>query len=354
MYDAIIVGAGPIGCKLGELLGKENINTIILEEHPEIGKPAHCTGLVSHRIPKLSGASSDVIVNKVKKASFYSFDKNYLELKSRKKVYVIDRVKFDEELSELAKNYVEIKTSTRFEDFKRKRNYIAVKTKKEILKSKILIGADGPNSTVAYNARIKLPDNILTGLQVRIKSKYKTDGVELWFSKEISSDFFGWVVPENEEWARVGIATSDNVVKHLNYFLNHRFGKKIEPKDNTAGRIRFGLIKDSVSSNVLLVGDAATQVKPFSGGGLIYGLIGARVANEACIKAFEKEKYSYKFLKENYDEVWRQKLSWPITKGLLYSKIIHSLSDNQLSFLFSTLNKTRMRKLLEFTDMDLL
>jgi geranylgeranyl reductase family protein len=354
MYDVIIVGAGPIGCKLGELLGKENINTLILEEHSEIGKPAHCTGLVSHRIPKLSGASSDVVVNKVKKARFYSFDKNFIELKSRKNVYVIDRVKFDEELSELARDYAEIKTSTRFESFKRKKGYTEVKTKKEILKSKILIGADGPNSTVAFAAGIKLPENVLTGLQVRVKSKYVNDAVELWFSKEISPDFFGWIVPENKEWARVGIATSGNVVKYFNNFLNHRFGKKIETKDKTAGRIRFGLIEDSVASNVLLVGDAAAQIKPFSGGGLVYGLIATGVAAEACIKAFEKEKYNFNFLKENYDEMWKRKLSWPIKKGMFYNRTIHSFSDNQLSLLFSFLNKTRMKKLLEFTDMDLL
>jgi digeranylgeranylglycerophospholipid reductase len=180
------------------------------------------------------------------------------------------------------------------------------------------------------------------------------DAVELWFSKEISPDFFGWIVPENKEWARVGVATSGNVVKYFNNFLNHRFGKKIETKDKTAGRIRFGLIEDSIASNVLLVGDAAAQIKPFSGGGLVYGLITAGIAAEACMKAFEKENYSYRFLKENYDEIWKHKLSWPIERGMFYNRTIHSFSDSQLSLLFSFLNKTRMKKLLEFTDMDLL
>jgi hypothetical protein len=68
----------------------------------------------------------------------------------------------------------------------------------------------------------------------------------------------------------------------------------------------------------------------------------------------KEEKYDEKFLRENYENVWKGKLSWPITKGLFYSKVIHSLSESQLSFLFSAINKARVRKLLEYTDMDLL
>ena len=67
MYDVVVVGAGPIGSRTAEIIAKNGYKVIILEEHPEIGKPVQCAGLVSHRIFELSGASDNVIVNITKK-----------------------------------------------------------------------------------------------------------------------------------------------------------------------------------------------------------------------------------------------------------------------------------------------
>jgi len=355
MYDVIVIGAGPVGCKVGEISGKEGLQILILEEHSETGLPVHCTGLVSHRIFDLSGVSKDVIVNTVKKARFYASNKNSLELKSKKPAYVIDRERFDRELSERAKDSgVEIKTSTKFKGYKKGGETLEVNTNHGNFRTKILVGADGPSSTVAHAAGIKLPDSILTAVQTTVKSDFDSDVVELWFGPEISPDFFGWVVPENKSWGRFGLASSKKTVNYFKNFMMVRFKNLIDSKNNLAGVIRYGLIESSVSDNVILVGDAASQVKPFSGGGLIYGLIGANFAAEACIKALEEEEYDSKFLKKNYDEAWKEKLAWPIRKGLIMSRLIHSFSVDQLDFLFSSISKGKLTKLLEITDMDLL
>ena len=185
IYDIIIVGAGPIGCKVGELTAKEGFNVLILEEHPGIGLPVQCAGLVSHRIFKLSKVSQKVVVNKVRRARFYSLS-NYIELKSKKNVYVIDRERFDKELVKKAKSAgAVIKTSTRFLGHKREK-ILRVKTNKGEFQTKLLVGADGPNSSVARTARIKLPDNKLTGVQTTIKSHYNPKTVELWFDPKIT------------------------------------------------------------------------------------------------------------------------------------------------------------------------
>jgi len=353
IYDIIIVGAGPIGCKVGELTAKNGLNVLILEEHPEIGLPVQCAGLVSHKIFKLSKVSRRVIVNKVKKARFYC-SSNYMELKSKKSVYVIDREKFDKELVKKAKSAgTIIKTSTRFLNYKRGK-FLNVKTNKGSYQTKLLVGADGPKSTVARTARIKLPENKLTGVQTTIKSHYNPKTVELWFDSDISPEFFGWVIPENKNWARVGLATNKNVVKCLDNFFLKRLDRKIKCKKILAGTIRYGLIESSVSNKIILVGDAASQVKPFSGGGLVYGLIGAEIVAKACIKSLKEKNYKKEFLKENYDDIWKEKLAWPIRKGLIMNKLIHSFNDWQLSLLFSLIKKGNLSTLLEFTDMDLL
>jgi len=353
IYDIIIVGVGPVGCKVGELTAKEGFDVLILEEHPEIGEPVQCAGLVSHRIFELSKVSRKVVVNKVRKARFYCSN-NYMELKSKKSVYVIDRKKFDKEMVKKAESAgAKIKTSTRFLGYKREK-LLRVKTNKGIFRTKLLVGADGPNSTVAKTARIKLPDTKLTGVQTTIKSNYNPNTVELWFDSEISPEFFGWVIPENKNWARVGLATKKNVVKCLDNFFLKKFNRKVKCKKILAGTIRYGLIDNSVSNRILLVGDAAAQVKPFSGGGLIYGLIGAEMAAQACIKSLKEENYKKEFLEENYDDIWKEKLAWPIRKGLFMNKMIHSFNDWQLSLLFSLIKEGKLTGVLEYTDMDLL
>ena len=46
-WDVIIVGAGPVGGRTGELLAQRGQRVLILEEHEEIGRPFQCAGLVT-------------------------------------------------------------------------------------------------------------------------------------------------------------------------------------------------------------------------------------------------------------------------------------------------------------------
>ena len=160
----------------------------------------------------------------------------------------------------------------------------------------------------------------------------------------------GYRVPENEEVARVGLMSDLNPFPYLKSFLrrfeNARIGEK------TADLIRIGLIKKSVSTGVLLVGDAACQVKPFSAGGLVYGQIGASYAGRACIKALEANDFSEEFLLKNYDEEWKKELAWPIRKGLLLKCFFQQIRDS--AWVFKLMSLFGVQKLSSFIDMDLL
>jgi len=341
-YDVVVVGAGPAGCRTAELIAKKGFNVLVLEEHPDIGKPTQCTGLVSQRIGKIP---SKIIVNKIKKAKFCSGDESF-EVKSKKSVYVIDRRKFDRKIAEEAKKVgVNFKTSTRFLDFKNGE----VSTSNGIYRTKLLVGADGPNSSVAGVSGIELPKNILSAVQVNVKSNFDPGTVELWFGSDVAPGLFAWVVPESSSKARVGLAAD----KYPNKFFERFFRKRIGNLKST-GRIgdviRYGLIKKSVSENILLVGDAACQIKPFSAGGLVYGQIGAKYAGEACVKALHSNNFSEKFLLENYDKKWKKELAGPIRKGLLMRKIFSKFGKKS----FKLIKNLGITKLSSVMDMDFL
>lgn len=341
-YDVVVVGAGPAGCRTAELIAKKGFNVLVLEEHLEIGKPVQCTGLVSQRIGKIP---KKIIVNKIKTAKFCSGDESF-EVKSKKSVYVIDRWKFDKQIAEKARNAgVEFKTSTRFLDFRNGE----VATSNGIYRTKLLVGADGPNSTVAKVSGIELPNNILSAVQVNVKSQFDPDIVELWFGSDIAPGLFAWVVPESSSAARVGLASDKNSNRFFEEFLKKRFGN-LKSTGRIGDFIRYGLIEKSVTDNVLLVGDAACQIKPFSAGGLVYGQIGAKYAGEACVKALQKNDFSEKFLLENYDKKWKKELAGPIRKGLVMKKIFSKFGSKS----FKLIKNLGITKLSSVMDMDFL
>lgn len=347
----MIVGASVAGCRTAELISKK-YNVLVVEEHGKIGKPVQCAGLVSWRLLELlPNLPKDVIVNTVHAAKFFSPSGSCFELKSKKPVNVINRAKFDKYLYKKAKASAKIKLSTKFEGFNYVNESIEVITNKGNFKAKLLVGADGANSLVAIKAGIKRSDNALMGIQTTTRGDFDPDSVELWFGSSIAPKFFAWVIPESSSRARIGLATKINAKNYFERFLKRRIGRLKKP--DVAGTINFGLM-DTAADRLMLVGDAACQVKPFSGGGVIYGLIGAERCAHACAKALSKNRFDSKFLKQTYDKKWKSKLEKPIKKGLRYRKILNKLSDRQLNFFFASGKALKLTKILESWDMDLL
>lgn len=352
MYDVIIVGAGVAGCRTAELAARKGLKSIIVEEHADVGKPVQCAGLVSHRLTSiLPDLPDNVFLNKVSRAKFfYSLESKYpkFELKSSKNVHVVDREKLDKTLFERARSYdVKAVRSTKFVDYSADES-VSVKTNKGKIESKLLVGADGPNSLVSKRAGLFRPSNRLAGIQATVDGEFESDAVELWFGNDVSPDFFGWLIPESATKARIGIASKKGAMNHFKRFSKKRTGKTIKP--DVGGIINFGVM-DTVSDNVMLVGDAACQIKPFSGGGVVYSLIGSSYCANACVKAVQSENFSSSYLKKEYDKKWKWQLKKPIKKGLMYRNILLG-SDAKMKLLFNA--GIIVKSLLEKFDMDFL
>ena len=337
--DVVIVGAGPAGCRTAEIVARRGYEVLVLEEHSKIGKPVQCTGLVSNRIGEIP---KEIVVNKIKRAKFCCGNA-YFEIKSKQKMLLLDRERYDVWLAKKAeKAGAKFKLSTRFLGFEDGKVF----TNKGKIETKILVGADGPNSSVAKAVGIKLPGNLLFAIQVNVRSHFDSNTVELWFGDDIAPGSFAWVVPENEEAARVGLLTEKNPNFYLENFLKKRFGK-IETKNETGDVLRYGMIEKSVSERVLLVGDAACHVKPFSGGGLVYNKISSEIAAKAIIKSLEENDFSEEFLLENYEKKWKEKLFWPIIQGLAFKWIFSKISTSTIFSLIKNLGIANFASLLD-------
>lgn len=350
LYDVAVIGGALSGSRTAELLAKNGHKVLLIEEHSDIGEPCKCTGLVSWRTPEMLNLPKDLIVNTVDKANFHAPDGSYFTLKSKKSVFVLDRPGLDRFLFESAVDAgVDARTSETFEKFWYNNGAVSIKTNRGTYDAKIIVGADGGNSRVAKQAHIEMPRTVFSGLQTTAKGNF--ENVELWFGSKLCPKFFGWIVPEDKNVARVGIAGEKNPNFYYQNFLRKRVKSFSHP--NVAGIIRVGLMEDTVSDRVLLVGDAACQIKAVSGGGITYGLLGAQFAADACNKALEENKFSYKFFKEEYDERWKEKLALGIKMGVFYRKLLFSLSDFQMNVAFKFIEKFGYR-FLEKLDFDLL
>ncbi len=350
ILDVFVVGGSVTGSKTAELIAKEGKDVVLVEENSEIGRPCKCTGLVSWRIKELvPNLPSELIINTVGKAKFFPPNGNGFVLKSKNPVYLLNRPGLDKFLFNSAvKAGVKTSTGERFLAYKNLRNCVKIKTDKKTYKAKILIGADGANSSVGKQAGLDYPKSFLIGVQTTAKGNF--NDVELWIGSKFCPKFFAWVVPENNNVARIGLATNPNANKYYEEFLKMRIGRVERP--DVGGIIRFGLMNRTSADRVLVVGDAACQVKPYSGGGIIYGLIGSKFCARAALDAIEYKRFDGQFLKESYDDKWKSVLANPINRGLFFYKIISSKSD---LFLNSMMGAASVgTKVLNNLDMDLM
>jgi len=323
--DALIVGGGPSGLSTGSFISKRGFKTIILEEHREIGRPEQCAGLVSWRIGKLP---QKLVLNRVDTARFCLGNKSF-EVYSKKDMLVIDRAGYDKHLAENAlAEGAEIRLGERVIGLK---EGCVVTSIGNHYSGRILVGADGPNSIVARLTGLKQPGNLLFALQCVAKGVFEQHVVELRFEPEFSNEVFAWIIPLSRSRARVGLLTSDNPWPRFRLLLKRLGMRRVEARV-VGDSIRFGLMSKTSASRVILVGDAACQVKPFSLGGLVYSRICSRIAGDSCITALERNLFDGGFLAETYDSVWRRTIGGALEKGLRMRMLFNLMRRMPVSF----------------------
>jgi len=106
------------------------------------------------------------------------------------------------------------------------------------------------------------------------------------------------------------------------------------------------------ASNVLLVGDAARQVKPTSGGGIYPGLVGAKLAARVAVAALKEDNLSEAFL-SRYQNMFSDELGDEFKRATDIRRIFLSLSNERLERLLAILNdEKRQRILRDYGDID--
>jgi len=180
------------------------------------------------------------------------------------------------------------------------------------------------------------------------------DEVEVYFGEKVAPSFFAWLVPTSPGKALVGLLSRRNPGLHLRKLLTSLLAEgKIASADGTLnyGGIPLKPLKRTYGERLIVVGDAAGQVKPTTGGGIYYGLLCADTAANILKEALESNDLSAKNL-SRYQRGWKKKLGRELRAGYWSRKLYERLSDGQIDRIFAIIESSGIdRALLESEDL---
>ncbi|MEM3690853.1 MAG: NAD(P)/FAD-dependent oxidoreductase, partial [Candidatus Micrarchaeia archaeon] len=234
------------------------------------------------------------------------------------------------------------------------------KVRKSDLNSNLIIGADGALSNTASWFGFPKIHEFAFCYQADFQNVFIEEKgvVDVFLSNALFPGFFGWVIPLNECEARVGLGVFRDVRKHYNKSVKHYFEKFIKhpivsevignskKRNIVSAIIPLSIREKTAEGNVLLVGDAAGQVKATTGGGIVFGGNCARIAGMLAPAMLEKET-------EKYEREWRGKFERDLMLHKRMRVLYNSLSDSQIERYFAFAKKIGVESFLaKHGDMD--
>jgi digeranylgeranylglycerophospholipid reductase len=330
-----IIGAGPAGNYAASLLAKHD-SVHVYEDHNRIGRPIQCTGLLTSNIEDIVPIKQEFLVNKIGNARIFAPNKEYIDLKLRKKNYVVDRELFDGYFASLAEsNGAVYHLNHRFTGCSINQSIKLKFSNGNTAETDILIGADGPRSEVAKSAGIFGSRRFMIGAQARVRLNEKIDPDLIEF--HLPEQGFGWLVPEDDKIARIGVGVYTNTKKYFDEILGRYKYKILEWQSGVIPLYDRGIKVEK--ENIFLLGDAAAQVKATTAGGLVPAFAAAK---ELSIAIKNNESYSKRLKKLNL-ELWL---------SLLMRKAMDRFSQHDYDSLIKLCSQTRIKKIIENTDRD--
>jgi digeranylgeranylglycerophospholipid reductase len=343
-YDVIVVGAGPAGSTAARFAAAGGASVLMLEKDRDVGYPVRCGEAVSHEgVVQFIQPDPKWIAATVSRFRIVSPNGMSIVPRLDGTAYVLERRLFDYELAKLAvREGAEVITKAYVYDLLREGEQIVgvravIKDQKVEIRGTIVVGADGVESRVGKWGGIDTTTSIhdmescaqltLSGIEVE-------QGIlDFYFGEHVAPGGYVWVFPKGKDSANVGIGISvDNAkeksaVQYLEEFVQKKF-----PKAAILTRIAGGVpcaktCGEIVRKNMVLVGDAAHQVNPTSGGGIISGMIGGMIAGQVIGEAVAKHDTAH--LKE-YAERWHKRLGWRHEVFYRIKEGIAALSDHTL------------------------
>ena len=344
-YDAVIAGGSISGLMAAREIAKKGHSVLVLEEGFEIGTPDHCGGLVSTSALSELGIepTQKTFDSTIDSALIYGPSGNHIEINSKKqKVIVINRRELDKQVARQAEQSgAEIRVKTGFKE----KTKLGVKTTDGEIRCKTLVDCRGVGALI-NNER----DGVLLSAQYEVYADWIKDGrVEVYFDNVKYPGFFAWIIPSGNGTGKVGLAGREiNVSNIMKQFLKSKGNHSTIRKIFAPIWIK-GPIKNFVTGDIVIAGDAAGQSKPTTAGGIYSCGMGGIFAGNAITKYLESDDKSH--LKQ-YQKDWHDKFGREFEKQRLARKILERIDNKTIDSIFDTITPEITNEISNKDDFD--
>jgi geranylgeranyl reductase family protein len=353
MPEVLIVGAGPAGAfTAAELAARHDV--LFIEEHAQIGRPVQCAGLVTPRVLEMTSAF-DCVLNRLRGAVIVLPGGGELEFTAEEcKAVVVDRARLDQKLVERAQDAgALLRTATRFTA--RRQGVCLLRTERgsEEVSPQVLVGADGYRSAVAASVGLPPCRDTVRGVEVDVGMRMDDqERVRVMLGSEVAPGFFAWAIPCGD-FSRVGLCVQADAPTPARYLRKAMGRAGVDGKilARYSGRIPLGVRPRTYDDGALVVGDAAGQAKPISGGGIYTSMVAAGCAAKAISEALRRGDVSRRSL-SLYEQLWRAELGKELDNGYRARRIFISMKDAKLDKAGMLLSDPRARSVLGTGDID--
>jgi digeranylgeranylglycerophospholipid reductase len=350
--DVLVIGAGPAGSSAAKHAALGGADVILIEKKSEIGSPKRCAEGVSKAGLEKLGIKPDprFVTKELDGVRLVSPNGTNVWLTSEEielpeAGYILERKIFDKYMAmDAARAGAEIKVKTLAKAVKKEGDSIIVSCEhmgEEFeIKAKIIIAADGPESRVARWMGLRTATkakNMESGIQFEMCGvEFDRENVIEFYFGSVAPGGYAWIFPKGDDIANVGLAVISPDTDKIAYEYLKDFvatcpaTKNAQAVElNVGGDPVGGMPKKIYSDNLLVCGDAAGQVNPLTGGGIISGMTGGMHAGKVASEAIADNDYSAKRLKQ-YDKDVRSDIGDEIDKYLKVKDYALSLSDSEL------------------------
>jgi geranylgeranyl reductase family protein len=365
--EAVVVGGGPVGSFAAWNLARLGVETTVFEEHAEIGVPSHCAGHLSIRSLRNLGLyplPDRIVENRFSAANFYSPTGTAFSVHLKRPVTcAVNRELFDKFLAEKAQAAgARYRLNSRVHSLLIGNGFVRGVTVEqpsgvESVEAEVVVDAEGISSRLLRETGLATlkREKLVYAVEAEVENvkNIETDAVEVFLGKDYAQGFYAWIIPRLDGTAKVGLATKSGNPRALlrRLMLKHPTASKFLAQARIV-RMAFhpialgGPIPKAYADGFLAVGDAASQVKPTTGGGVIFGLTCARIAAETAAEGIREGDVSSAFL-QHYHKRCNDKLGFDFGVMLRVRRFLDSLSDEKIDEVLRACNRLGLDRALE-------
>lgn len=346
-YDVIVVGGGPGGAVAALTAARRGLDVLLVDKRQEIGTPVRCAEAIGYEpVEEFMPIDERWISAWIDAFRVVGPSGQSVRVPPTSPTMVVERKIFDRELVNAAIGAgATVRAMTRVTDvIKEDDTVCGVKLvcfgQEHTVRAKVVIGADGPESSVGRWSGLKIiprASEYYSGVQYVLAGIDLDDPRECQYhvGNDLAPGGYAWVFPKGPDRANVGLVITTTYEKqgrsaqsYLDEFVARRFPEASILALMLGGIPVGGTIKDVVGNGVMVIGDAAHQAEPVTGGGINLAMEAGKMAANVAADAISAGDWSARSL-QPYAKQWQSEHGKGINAMSKMRHMVLKFDDNR-------------------------